>query len=429
MRKKLALTLLAGVLVLGLSEAAFRAAYFTLKHQGFPLAACNEAMDRLAIQKDDVPQGRGPGEGLLQNDDGFSEAIHPYFGYVRDPSTTLNTTHYGFPLSEGDPVEADGQQGLRVAIFGGSFAMGMAKQARDALKEGLRELGEPVQIVTFALEGYKQPQQLLVLSYFLALGGHFDVVINLDGFNEVALPQADNIPLGVNPFYPREWYNRVANLPGTRTVRLVGEIQVFRWKRANWATFMSRVPGRFSAIRGWLWQRVDHAYEIKTAYLREAMLTRDTGDFRDFLATGPESGLSLDSSLYPAIAQHWARCSLQMKALCDLYGIVYLHFLQPNQYDPNSKPLSEQELHEAILENHPYSQGVLAGYSLLRQEGSNLAVRGVDFHDLSLIFADHPETLYIDSCCHVNLAGYEIMARRIASHVVEAMASKVTSGS
>jgi len=39
----------------------------------------------------------------------------------------------------------------------------------------------------FSHEGYKQPQQLLVLSYFLSIGQPFDMVMNIDGFNEVAL--------------------------------------------------------------------------------------------------------------------------------------------------------------------------------------------------------------------------------------------------
>lgn len=35
--------------------------------------------------------------------------------------------------------------------------------------------------------GWKQPQQLLALNYFLSLGQRFDVIVNLDGFNEIAL--------------------------------------------------------------------------------------------------------------------------------------------------------------------------------------------------------------------------------------------------
>src|SRR4030095_13628597 len=41
-------------------------------------------------------------------------------------------------------------------------------------------------------EGYKQPQQLLVLSYFLSIGQTFDLVLNIDGFNEVALGSLNN---------------------------------------------------------------------------------------------------------------------------------------------------------------------------------------------------------------------------------------------
>ena len=43
-----------------------------------------------------------------------------------------------------------------------------------------------------AHEGYKQPQQLLVLAYFLSIGQPFDLVINIDGFNEVALSPLNN---------------------------------------------------------------------------------------------------------------------------------------------------------------------------------------------------------------------------------------------
>jgi len=42
------------------------------------------------------------------------------------------------------------------------------------------------------------------LNYLLALGARFDLFINLDGFNEVALPPAENIPKGVFLFFPRK---------------------------------------------------------------------------------------------------------------------------------------------------------------------------------------------------------------------------------
>ena len=41
-------------------------------------------------------------------------------------------------------------------------------------------------------EGYKQPQQLLVPTYFLSIGQVFDLVVNIDGFNEVALSSVNH---------------------------------------------------------------------------------------------------------------------------------------------------------------------------------------------------------------------------------------------
>jgi hypothetical protein len=49
-------------------------------------------------------------------------------------------------------------------------------------------------VVKATIGGYKQPQQLMALNWFMALGGEFDIVINLDGFNDVALPALENVP-------------------------------------------------------------------------------------------------------------------------------------------------------------------------------------------------------------------------------------------
>ena len=60
---------------------------------------------------------------------------------------------------------------------------GTLRESRAALERLPAFEGKRVEIVCTALGGYKQPQQLFSLMYFLALGGHFDVWVNLDGFN------------------------------------------------------------------------------------------------------------------------------------------------------------------------------------------------------------------------------------------------------
>ena len=51
----------------------------------------------------------------------------------------------------------------------------------------------------------KQPQQLFKLLYLDLLGFQPDVIINYDGFNEIALPFAENLPSNLNAIYPRSF--------------------------------------------------------------------------------------------------------------------------------------------------------------------------------------------------------------------------------
>ena len=53
------------------------------------------------------------------------------------------------------------------------------------LKSHPRFANQEIVLLNTAVGGYKQPQPLMVVSYLLALGAHFDAVINIDGFNDV----------------------------------------------------------------------------------------------------------------------------------------------------------------------------------------------------------------------------------------------------
>ena len=90
----------------------------------------------------------------------------------------------------------------------------------------------------------------------------------------------------------------------------------------------------------------------------------------------------------------------------------YYHFLQPNQYVPASKPIRRDEAAIATR-NDAYRRSVEAAFPLLREAGRALTAKGVRFHDLTNAFADHPEPLYIDNCCHFNKQGNLIVADRI----------------
>ena len=55
----------------------------------------------------------------------------------------------------------------------------------------------------------------------------------------------------------------------------------------------------------------------------------------------------------------------------------------------------------------------------MRREGEALRREGIAFHDLTLIFLEHPEPLYEDTCCHYNALGNRILSRHVATILLE----------
>ena len=95
-------------------------------------------------------------------------------------------------------------------------------------------------ILTDSLGGYKQPQQLLTLAYYISLGAEFDTVINIDGFNEVALPPIHNIPKNIYPFYPVGHYLRTSDLIDTGMLDLLIQDRNIDVTRKGWAKIFGK---------------------------------------------------------------------------------------------------------------------------------------------------------------------------------------------
>jgi hypothetical protein len=124
------------------------------------------------------------------------------------------------------------------------------------------------------------------------------------------------------------------------------------------------------------------------------------------------------------------QASIQMRDLATANGARYFHFLQPNQYVEGSKVFSEEEKRVADVDAysgrefpyHPsvrnYKRAARLGYPLLIESGAELRKQGVRFVDLTTIFAEVRETIYRDACCHYNLAGYEMIAERMAREII-----------
>jgi hypothetical protein len=349
------------------------------------------------------------------------EVVHPYMGYVYDP-TVEQSSPYG--ISDATPIQHRSPDKVIVGIFGGSFADDISYNMANELAEKLKPSfpGREFVVVKATIGGYKQPQQLMALNWFTALGGEFDIVINLDGFNDVALPGLENMP-STNPFFPRQWHLRMRTVPDTEFLATVGKIKFLDSVGATWQSFFRSGPLRYSVTANTIW-RVGDQLLYNAAVNQRAKLPQMSAA-NEYAAAGPPAKFASDGEMYSALGHLWEEASFQMNAVAKAKGIRYFHFLQPNQYLDGSKPMGDEERRVAIREDHPYAVSVRNGYPVLKELGKDLVRRGVTFVDLTPVYASTREVLYRDNCCHVNTAGQRI----VVDAMVKTIRAEVSSGS
>jgi len=348
------------------------------------------------------------------------EVLHPYLGFVYDPSVEQSSPH---GISDVSPIQEKSADKVIVGIFGGSFADDVASHMGAELGRRLERYFPDRQfvVVKAAIGGYKQPQQLMALNYFTALGGDFDIVINIDGFNEIALPVLENLP-NTNPFFPRQWHLRLQAVPDPELIATIGRIKFLDSAAWTWSDFFYTGPLRYSVTANTIWRIGDQL--LYNAAVENRLRLPRLAEGGGFAATGPPAPFPAGDELYAALARTWAESSYQMNAVSRAKGIRYFHFLQPNQYLDGSKPMGPQERRIAVKEDHPYAQSVRQGYPVLTRLGRDLVDRGVHFVDLTDVFADTRDAVYRDNCCHVNIDGLRIVTAAIAN----AIAATITSG-
>lgn len=404
----------AGLLEVGsyLVYCARHGAWFSLREQRQRLAQPLEAEGRA-----------GSLDGPVQLPPYVSnKVLHPFLGYVynrtRDPG---EINDFGFEGA--DPLAKRSPETVNLVVLGGSVARQFYRRGGAELVEELEQAppyrGRRVRLFSLALGGYKQPQQLMALSYMLSLGAEYDLAINLDGFNEIVLPYTNNIPNRVSASFPRNWhlYARLG-LDVPRSLHLA-RVEQLRRGRERWRARVLGTPLEYSALFLTALDSVDLYFARQIAredeLLRQALATAE-GDFQ---IGGPFEPFETDAELFEHLAALWKASSLQMAHLARGNGLRYLHFLQPNQYVPGSKTPTPEERRTAFRKGPAGPKhAVRAAYELLSREGADLRRRGVEFYDLTGLFREETRTIYGDSCCHVNQLGNELLAKAIARAIL-----------
>jgi hypothetical protein len=356
--------------------------------------------------------------------------IHPYQGVVTRPTSESDRAAappgqfvgtFGFRGID-SPILTRSNDQLIVAVVGGSVARQFVDNASEALKHQLathsKHREREITILPLAVDGYKQPQQLTMLAYLMTLGAEFDIVINLDGLNEVALPAMDNVPMGVFSAFPRQWGTVITTAESVEVKRRIGYTTYLRLAARDSARFFDRWLVKHSRIGLVLWKILDDRRSLKLQQ-EQHRIADLLGSKVEYAASGPPETFADAEAAYVRSADIWSRASFQLHGLCSANDTHYFHFLQPNQYVNGSKPMSAEELARSISDESPFRDPVRHAYPLLMQKGAELKQRGVKFTDLTQAFSQTAEPVYIDDCCHLNGDGTEILAQEISRTILD----------
>lgn len=420
------------VVLLGLIEG-ISLAFYGLKAKEFFYTRKTNVVTQDSLEQSIINQTG------IRLDDSVVERLHPFLGYIYKPGVIfrgfefqreLAGNNYGFASPYNYPVIKQSDRQFIIGIFGGSVASHYATQEleEDVLVKALKQLPElankEIILLNFAQGGYKQPQQLLALSYFLALGQTFDLVINIDGFNEVALANM-NVQENLAISMPSAQHilplaKLTTNSFSQQELASIGKIQTYKDQiksgLENLQTCKLATCYSINFVNTQYWLRQYHQ-EIQNF---DASRTQAATDSQSLIYLNPESSKS-NAANFTQMAQLWATASIQMKQLIETQGGRYFQFLQPNQYLTTQRTFTPEEQNTAIRANHPYTSGVKQGYPELLQQSDRLQQNGVNFFNAITVLDAEPSTVYIDDCCHYNRLGRRIFANYIAESIVQTL--------
>lgn len=315
---------------------------------------------------------------------------HPFFGLSSQGGRSLQNRLTSEPLFN-RISEIKTQKPIKVLVLGGSVASNMSNSGTGheeyMLATLLNSYFKTDRFVVFsaAFGGGKQPQQYFKYQYLDLLGFRPDVVINLDGFNEIALPLSENQSLGNPAVFPRS-YSRL--LHASTSDRSCAELN------NDLLDFDTRLP--LTELLIWIYVRHCH-YKIEGApntvpWWSSAM------------------GVEASTNYLTESIEIWEQSSNKLNEALTARGIDYIHILQPNQYLVGSKNFSDEEK-EKYLSYELYGKSIRDHYAKLGK--GKLTVR--NFRDQRFLFKNTKETVYADSCCHFNQVGMEMIINDLIS--------------
>ncbi|UNU24209.1 hypothetical protein [Microcoleus vaginatus] len=373
----------------------------------------------------------------IRVDESIVERLHPFFGYVLKPGAFTNkklklqvNRHGFFSLYEYPFIKTNKKQFI-IGVFGGSVANNFAvdEYKNQILSKKLQSYPELAQreivVLNFGNGGYKQPQQLLILNYFLALGQELDLVINIDGFNEVALSNLNSkarVEIGMPSV------QHIQPLTGLASTNVSPEVmssivQINENKKQLKAgidklqTCQLALCHAVTSLQ--VKQLINNYQQAVVKYDTQVQQSNsDTANTSIVYIPKADSVLE-DGAAFDKMASMWSQSSIGMNQILSSRKIKYLHFIQPNQYYATKRVFTAKENEIAINKESPYIEGVKKGYPVLLSKVDDLQKAGVNVFNAVNILDNTKETVYRDACCHYNAVGEELLANYVSRSIIK----------
>ena len=318
---------------------------------------------------------------------------HPYLGYTKTNNHDFPQLSYDENLIW-DSFQTGGYDIKRdptILIVGGSVASHISNNQGDHENNNAPIYGRHIfsktllslypekefRVINAAYGGKKQPQQYFTAIYLDLIGVDYNLVINIDGFNEIALPITENYQQGIPGIFPRSYFKKIeAFHKGMQCMNTLKTDVTF----LPFLDFFNSIRKRMCLV--------SIANPDNTAQLNFRK-----NSFQEYMAD---------------VQAIWARTSNKLNSFLSAKKKEYIHVIQPNQYLVGSKPLSNEELEYAYERNYP-SEIINDYYSGLKTE----MIESKNILDLRYLFEKNEATLYRDACCHLNEKGMAIIAQDI----------------
>jgi hypothetical protein len=373
----------------------------------------------------------------IRVDESIVERLHPFFGYVMkpgaftNPKLKLKVNKHGFFSLYQYPFVKSNKNQVIIGVFGGSVANNFAvdeyinRRLSNKLKAYPEFANKEIIVLNFGNGGYKQPQQLLILNYFLALGQEFDLVINIDGFNEVALSNLNNkaqVEIGMPSVQHIQPLTGLAN--NTLSPEAMSSIVQINENKKQLKAGIDKLQtcqlALCHAVTSLQVKQLVNNYQ-------QAVVKYDSQVKQSNLDTANSSIVYIpkadsvfeDAAAFDKIASMWYKSSIGMNQILSSRKIKYFHFIQPNQYYPTKRAFTAKEKETAIDNKSPYIEGVKKGYPVLLSKVDDLQKARVNVFNAVNILDNTKETVYKDACCHYNSVGEEVLVNYVSRSIIK----------